>query len=104
MLRTFFNIVAADVRRRRFGQMSSGNPPPHLGGYGVFKQALRKAISVLIGLLLLGSAQAAEQAVDVQKHSNGVPASLNLLQSRGAIAVGREESDYGLGDCYYKNL
>src|SRR6266446_191007 len=29
-----FNIVAADVRRRRFGQLSAGNPPPHVGGYG----------------------------------------------------------------------
>src|SRR5258708_7655704 len=28
-------IVAADVRRRRFGRLSSGNPPPHVGGYGV---------------------------------------------------------------------
>src|SRR5437016_3961083 len=45
------NIVAADVRRRRFGQLSSGNPPPHLpssdygaasvGGYGVLKRVLR---------------------------------------------------------------
>ena len=113
--------------------MSSGNPPPHqppsdygsasVGGYGVLKHARRKKASFLLGLGvivccwcsqpashfarrsgLLSSAQAAAQAVDVQKHSNNAPASLNLLQSRGAIATGREESDYGLGDCYYKNL
>src|SRR5438105_7497521 len=30
-LNTCFHIVAADVRRRRFGQLSLGNPPPHVG-------------------------------------------------------------------------
>src|SRR6267154_640042 len=40
-LRACFNIVAADVRRRRFGQLSSGNPPPHVGGYGVLKHVLK---------------------------------------------------------------
>src|SRR6266436_6403517 len=40
VLRACFNTVAADVRRRRFGQLSSGNPPPHVGGYGVLKHVL----------------------------------------------------------------
>src|SRR6266480_2590309 len=44
VLRACFNIVAADVRRRRFGQLSSGNPPPHVGGYGVLKHALSEII------------------------------------------------------------
>src|SRR6266446_3708805 len=38
--------VAADVRRRRFGRFASGNPPPHVGGYGVLKHVL----SLLRGL------------------------------------------------------
>src|SRR5882672_3424803 len=45
-LRACFNVVAADVRRRRFGQLSSGNPPPHVGGYGVLKHVLRERARV----------------------------------------------------------
>src|SRR5438132_7327883 len=30
-LRACFKIVAADVRRRTFGPVCSGNPPPHVG-------------------------------------------------------------------------
>jgi len=74
-------MVAADVRRRRFGQLSSGNPPPHVGGYAVLKHVLRTtealrrlgggvahhAILLLatLGLLLAGSerSRAAETSV-----------------------------------------
>ncbi len=50
------------------------------------------------------SAQAAEQSAVAPKSSNGSPASLHLYQSPAAIAKDRQESDYGLGDSYYKNL
>src|SRR5438105_15389033 len=73
-----FKMVAADVRRRRFGQLSSGNPPPHqppsdygsasVGGYslpairrwlgGVAIQTVRllAGVACLLGALTQGHA------------------------------------------------
>src|SRR5438128_1273049 len=48
------NIVAADVRRRRFGQLSSGNPPPHVGGYEVLKRVLRSVSECFPAVLKWG--------------------------------------------------
>ncbi len=56
------------------------------------------------GAGFLPSARAADQPAAAPKYSNGSPASLHLLQSPAAVARDREESDYGLGDNYYKNL
>src|SRR6266404_2810886 len=50
-------IVAADVRRRTLGLLSSGNPPPHVGGYGVLKHAL-KARWVMAGFWAMVSVSA----------------------------------------------
>src|SRR5262245_26794444 len=63
----------------------------------------------------LSSAQAAAEregggtsergkAVGSQGYSNSQSATLHLLQSPAAIASGWEESDYGLGESYYKKL
>jgi cytochrome c peroxidase len=47
---------------------------------------------------LLSSAAAAEKGPDASTSNR------HLLQSPAAVAIGREESDYGLGENYYKNL
>jgi len=52
---------------------------------------------------LVTSAQAAE-IPDPQKPASGAAASLHMRQSPAAIASGREETDYGLGESYYKKL
>src|SRR4051794_13926140 len=52
---------------------------------------------------LLTSAQAAESP-DSQKPATNAGASLHLRQSPAAVASGREETDYGLGESYYKKL
>src|ERR1051325_7130925 len=48
----------------------------------------------------LASAQAAENPADTSKPAS----SLHLRQSPAAVATGREETDYGLGESYYKKL
>src|SRR5262245_6651447 len=49
---------------------------------------------------LLSSAFASEKA----HGSQYAPTNRHLLQSPAAVASGREETDYGLGDNYYKHL
>ena len=53
---------------------------------------------------LLTAASAAENTASSQSYSNGSAANLHLRQSPAASGSVREESDYGLGDNYYKNL
>src|SRR5260221_11888008 len=92
-LRACFSIVAANVRRRRFGQLSSGNPPPHVGGYGVLKHVLKmtEALRRLVGgaahhailllatlaLLLAGSERTRAPEPSVPKEHQTKPAFLS---------------------------
>src|SRR5258707_134608 len=56
------------------------------------------------GLPSFVSSGLAAESPEGQKPASSAGASLHMRQSPAAIASGREETDYGLGESYYKKL